>query len=351
MHTHRKPTSTYRVRQGRIDLIIIVVAAVVLAVATIAICLHLFKQSEDHVTTVRKTNVSFAEPMQFRSGAAEGDELVRLDLEREPRRRSAKYTRMEFSEQAMRYISKMHALNELSLRDTSIEDDWLVHLENLPLIHLSIYGSKVTDEGMKHLAKISTLRSLNLTETDITDEGIRNLKPLRELTNLNLTRTKITNDGARALKSFRHLRNVDLENTKVTAQCFQTLIKMKSLGSFSLADAPLTEADLRTLNRTRLHRLHFNRCELSDEDLHEIANFEQNLTKLDLSKNAFTDKGIGYLAKRKDLVKLVLKSCPNVTAEGVKKLQAQLPRCEIDYSAEIQKEYDLPPQIKKGIEL
>jgi hypothetical protein len=299
LHTHLKRTNICRAGRGRIDLIVIVVVAVVLAIATIAICLHLFKQSEDHVTNVRKTNISFTQPMQFRADAAEGDEVVKADLQRQPRRVSAKYTRMDISEQAMRYIAKMYALKELSMRDTSIQDDWLVHLENLPLLHLSIYGSKVTDEGMKHLAKITSLRSLNLSETDITDEGIRNLKPLKELINMNLTRTRITNDGVREFKAFRHLRNVDLDHTQVTPECLKTLIKIKSLWSVSFTDMPLTEADLRVLSGTRLHRFGFNRCEISDDDLVEIANFEQNITKLDLSKNAFTDKGIDHLKSRK----------------------------------------------------
>ena len=79
-------------------------------------------------------------------------------------------------------ISSVSGLKKLEILDLTysknIEDDDLVHLENLTnLKYLYLGGcSRISDDGITHLKKISSLKELYLFETRVSDAGIRDLQ-------------------------------------------------------------------------------------------------------------------------------------------------------------------------------
>ena len=60
---------------------------------------------------------------------------------------------------------------------------------------LSLVDTKISDTGLKELAKLQNLETLHLTRTKITDKGLNELAKLKQLKQLNLRGIKVTSEG------------------------------------------------------------------------------------------------------------------------------------------------------------
>jgi hypothetical protein len=58
----------------------------------------------------------------------------------------------------------------------------------------------VTDAGLAHLVGLTSLRELNLWNTEVTDAGLAHLAGLKSLQELSLWGTRVTNAGVARLK-------------------------------------------------------------------------------------------------------------------------------------------------------
>ena len=65
---------------------------------------------------------------------------------------------------------------------------------------LNFNFNKITDEGIKEVAKLQQLEWLFLEKTQITDKGLKEVAKLQKLTILNLYDTKTTKAGVAELK-------------------------------------------------------------------------------------------------------------------------------------------------------
>src|SRR5437660_1373306 len=59
-----------------------------------------------------------------------------------------------------------------------------------PVITVDLYGTRVTDLGLKELAPLRGLQKLDLSHTRVTDLGLKELPPLKGLQTLGLSRCK-----------------------------------------------------------------------------------------------------------------------------------------------------------------
>ena len=64
---------------------------------------------------------------------------------------------------------------------------------------LALRSTKITDAGLKEIAKLQKLEILNLSDTKITDAGLKDIAKLKKLTHLSLRYTKITDENATEL--------------------------------------------------------------------------------------------------------------------------------------------------------
>ena len=85
---------------------------------------------------------------------------------------------------------------------------------------------KVTDAGLKEVAKLKQLKGLYLEGTDITDVGLKEVAKLKQLNFLALNLTQITDVGLKEVAKLKQLRFVNLEDTKVTKAGVDQLIKV-----------------------------------------------------------------------------------------------------------------------------
>lgn len=93
----------------------------------------------------------------------------------------------EFGDRELTLLSPLTSLRTLDLRDTQI-----------------------TDAGLMHLGSMTNLVSLNLSDTNVTSSGLRELKPLSNLTELIAYRIKITSADRTWLRE--HLPGIRITN-------------------------------------------------------------------------------------------------------------------------------------------
>jgi len=103
------------------------------------------------------------------------------------------------------------------LSDQEIADSALEPLAAVPdIVAVNLRGTKVSDKGLLHLAKLSKLRRLHLEKTAITDAGLEAIKGLTELEYLNLYGTEVTDAGLAHLAGLAKLKKLYLWQSKVT---------------------------------------------------------------------------------------------------------------------------------------
>ncbi len=133
------------------------------------------------------------------------------------------------------HIFTLRTRNFKLRRDTT--DDDLKGLPNLPFYFaFCLSSTKVTEQGMKELNRLTNLTSLNLSETNVTDAVLKELKDLKNLRYLNLKYTKVTDVGLKELSGLRNLKELILRNPDV-----------RPLRGFT--ETPVTEAGVQELQR------------------------------------------------------------------------------------------------------
>jgi hypothetical protein len=90
----------------------------------------------------------------------------------------------------------------LNLAGTAVSDEGLRHVGRLTrLTELRLENTAVTDAGLPYLSGLKHLEYLNLYGTNVTDAGLEHLKPLADLRKLYLWKTKATSAGVEAIKA------------------------------------------------------------------------------------------------------------------------------------------------------
>ena len=81
---------------------------------------------------------------------------------------------------------------------------------------LYLGDTKITDAGLKEVAKLQKLTFLRLSFTNITDAGLKKVAKLQQLTYLGLRGTKITDVGLKEVAKVKQLKYLYLTGTKIT---------------------------------------------------------------------------------------------------------------------------------------
>jgi hypothetical protein len=256
------------------------------------------------------------------------------------------------------------------------ESGWK-HLEGGKLVGLNMMRTPITDAGLIHIGAIPTLQSLSISYAPISDAGLINLSQLKMLNMLTLQGTNVTDDGiANLRRSLPNLRHASLragagvpavrrqdsitfnENketgkknahlrSRLTADHVKELKLVPNLDSLFLSDGSKDE-DLSLLGDVPLKGLVINSVHVTDrgiKSLEEHSTLEslalwsssitdgsleslarmRQLTSLTIQKAPITDEGIaaliGRLSEVGKLKTLNLFKCPNVTDEGLKKIE------------------------------
>jgi len=180
----------------------------------------------------------------------------------------------------------------LDMRHTRVTDEGLRHLKRLSHLQQLTLGnddrrfspdirrpiSPITDAGLIHLKGLSDLMSLQLSGLPITDAGLDSMKDLPALGGLYLSRTKIKGPGLARLKSLPRLVLLYLDQSEITDQGLSSLAGASNLQLLSLDGVPLTGASLKALKGLpRLGQLNVNRSGLLDEEVMDLRKSKPEL--------------------------------------------------------------------------
>jgi hypothetical protein len=127
----------------------------------------------------------------------------------------------------------------------------LTHLEVLVL-----WGTRITSAGVGHLKALTNLHSLWLLNTQVDDEALRHLKGMTKLWQLLLDGTKVTDAGLAHLKCLVELEEwLGLSDTLVTDEGLKHLEGLTKLQSLTLMRTKVTEEGVKKL-RAALPKTH-----------------------------------------------------------------------------------------------
>jgi hypothetical protein len=108
----------------------------------------------------------------------------------------------KITDEGMKHVARLAKLRRLSLSSDNIGDRGLVHVEGLSKLEsLHVGSSKVTDAGMKSIGRLTQLRELSLSCPALTDAGLKELHGLKELERLSIEHYQLSDAAIAALKA------------------------------------------------------------------------------------------------------------------------------------------------------
>ena len=160
---------------------------------------------------------------------------------------------------------------------------------------------------------------LDVSEQDaVSDKTLAAIEHLPHLREVYMIFCPIRGDGLVHLVGLKRIEKLDLFATRIDDKAIEHVVKLPSLRYLDIRSIGVNEKGL----------VANNHGQISDDGIKLIANHLPNLESL-LFCGTVTDEGLLHLAKLKKLKHIEVGS-PNVTPNGIKRLQSAMPGLEID---------------------
>ncbi|KAF7731998.1 hypothetical protein EC973_007103 [Apophysomyces ossiformis] len=182
-----------------------------------------------------------ADNVQCRSNFKADQPLLNLDLT----------GFLQVTDEGVRYIARMRSLRYLSLDGTKVTDEGVIQLGDLlDLEQLYLDRTSVSDVGLSKITGLSKLTTLSLSATRVSDAGLcligdsEQTKFTRNLRTLNLSHCRQVSDkGVQGLAGILNLANLNLDHTGVSRQCLRHLENLQHLKPVRLLGVNREEAE------------------------------------------------------------------------------------------------------------
>ncbi len=237
------------------------------------------------------------------------------------------------TDQGVSVLLEFPNITSLDLGDTAVTEATLVPLlrQHRQLETIWLQGTAAGDASLEVLGGTSTLQELLIPRTRITDKGLKHLARLPVLEELDLSETAVGDNGMASLSASRTLTNLALEQSEVSDAALEHLARMPALEQINLIDTRITGTGLASLSRApRLNRLYLDRTLVSEVGLEHVAAM-RSLELLSLTGTRVTDAGLAKLESAKQLRQLYVGAIP-ASPEAIVRLRRALPDCTIDES-------------------
>ena len=235
----------------------------------------------------------------------------------------------------------LDAFSNMDLNGSSVTDDGLKHLAKLTnLESLSLGGTKVTNAGLSVTLELPKLTSLNLAGCTVTLPMMETLSKVEKLDTLSLEGAKVGDNELVPLANVVLLKDLNLNNCPITDNGFKVLGLLKNLEILKVAQTSINGSGMQFLKRNKdevglrvldakktrfgeqglqyirhiptLEELDVGQAEVSDQTLALQLKGVSHLKKLMLSFNNISDNGTQVLGTIKSLEELYLVSCQRV---------------------------------------
>lgn len=219
-------------------------------------------------------------------------------------------------------IARLEGLRWLHLAGIRVSPKALASLSALPNLERLTTPLELSDRGMAEIAKMASLRVLNVARDELTDQGLKLIGRLTALESLDLCgNPTLTDAGLEELTNLRALRYMCLgRECAFTDQAMDTLAALPALKTLWLDTGHITDDGLRRLAQSRSVERLCIPClsQISDRGLAHLRDMPQ-LTGLDIAYlTRLTDASLTHLAALENLEYLELPA--GFTDAGVAKL-------------------------------
>ncbi len=116
-----------------------------------------------------------------------------------------------------------------------------------PIVTVSIGNTKITDEGLKELAPLTSLEMLSISCTGVTDVGLKELASFKNLKTLYVGSVKITDAGLKEIAALKSLEALYIGNTKITDAGLKKLVELKQLKTLNVCKTKITDDGVKVL--------------------------------------------------------------------------------------------------------
>jgi len=158
---------------------------------------------------------------------------------------------------------------------------------------VDLRASWVTDTDLRKLAQLPDLNYLDLSLTRVTDQGMQEIKKLTGIVDLNLRFAEyVTDEGLAAIKEWRKLKRLNVHGTKISDTTLDHIAGITTLESLNIGSAMITDVGLERLaSLPNLKELTMGGNELGDSGLQALRQMP-GLTYLDLIGRQGTDSNV-----------------------------------------------------------
>jgi Leucine-rich repeat (LRR) protein len=236
---------------------------------------------------------------------------------------------LRLSTLAMFQIARLKSLRTLDIDETDVGDAGLEAIKLMPALReVSFQGMRgVRRKGLTALASLRRLEILNLGFAEI-DDAVGELGASRSLRELYLFRSTVTDAQAPALARIKTLRTLSLAYTTIGDGMMPALAGLPHLHALSLVGTRVSDAGLRVLARSKtLAELDLSGTEIGDKGIEALQDLRK-LASLVLRESKITDAGIAVLA-RFPALKHVDFGDTAVTQAGARALAKALPAARV----------------------
>lgn len=184
------------------------------------------------------------------------------------------------TDKGLEFISNFKSLEYLHFRNR-VTDRGMAYVAELPLLrglYIEAMDSRITDAGLQHLSKATSLEELALWGERMGDAGLIHLRGLPRLKYLFLRGPHFTDAGCVHLKDIPSLKMLSYHE-----------------GVARITDAGLVHiADIPNLESLCLHGMK----NITDDGIAHLSKMH-SLKKLEIGSSQVTDRGLGYLSQIK----------------------------------------------------
>lgn len=234
------------------------------------------------------------------------------------------------SDAGMTHLRQLERLETVYASYVRFSGDSLENLENCTRLRAFFCDVKqAADRGAELLARMTSIEELSLSRSDVSEEGLRYVGKMRRLEKLSLTGTSITTAGVRALAPLgRKLKELTLEETSLDDNAMEIISLAFPCLESLFVGSELTDRGVSFLGKMdSLKVLGLSSRRISDSGL-QFLGAMPGLQELIIGRTSITDAGLVSLYNAASL-RLLWAHGSLVSDEGLRKLKAHLPLCDV----------------------
>jgi serine/threonine protein kinase len=168
-----------------------------------------------------------------------------------PRLSRLEISRWRPTHAAIQEFAKLDRVDYLILDDSGLDDGHLQELAKMRKITQLFLRDNlaITDVGVAHLAAMTGLVRLDLSQTDVGNGACKTLASLPALEQVSLSQTRVEDGDLEVLSSCKSLKRLFLEScVRISDKGLESLAKIRTLTELHIRDNPeLSEAAIRSL--------------------------------------------------------------------------------------------------------